>query len=118
LVADELAATVGEDRRASGETRAVLLAVACGESSDPTPVRNDAPADPGITGSNGLRRGECNKAAGRRKGSKRERPRNALERKIQSIASQCESGGWSSQGCDEIDLLHSEGPSVYKGAIR
>jgi hypothetical protein len=42
----------------------------------------------------------------------------ALERKIQSIASQCESGGWSSQGCDEIDLLHSEGPSVYKGAIR
>jgi hypothetical protein len=32
--------------------------------------------------------------------------------------SQCESGGWSSQGCDGIDLLHSEGPSVYKGAIR
>src|SRR5579862_2004594 len=34
------------------------------------------------------------------------------------IASQSQSGGWSLQGCDEIDLLHSEGPSVYNGAIR
>ena len=117
LVADELAATVGEDRRASGETRAVLLAVAGGESSDPTPVRNDAPADPGITGRNGLRRGECNKAAGRRKGSKGERPRNALERKIQLQVSANQADG-PPRAATEIDLLHSEGPSVYKGAIR
>ena len=66
--ADELAATAREDRRASGETRAVLLAAAGGESPDPTPVRNDAPADLGITGPNGLTGGECNKAVGQKKG--------------------------------------------------
>ena len=68
--ADELAATAREDRRASGETRAVLLAAAGGESPDPMPVRNDAALNLGTTGRNGLRRGERNKAAGRRKGSK------------------------------------------------
>ena len=72
LVADELAATAREDRRASGEACAVLLAVAGGESPDPTPVRNDAPADLGTTGPTGLTRGECKRAAGRRKGSSRQ----------------------------------------------
>ena len=82
-----------EDGRPTDQACRLLLAAVGGEPPDPAPVRVDAPADPGITGRNGLRRGECNKAAGRRKGSKGERPRNALERKIQSIASQCESGG-------------------------
>ena len=43
-----------QDGRTLGETRAVLLAVAGGESSDPTPVRGDAAADPGPAGADGL----------------------------------------------------------------
>jgi hypothetical protein len=38
-----------EDRRTSGETRTILLAVAGGESSNPTPAWNDVPADLGGT---------------------------------------------------------------------
>jgi hypothetical protein len=52
----------------------------------------DALADLGTTGRNGLRRGERNKAAGRRKGSKGGGVRNAPKRKLQSIVSQCELG--------------------------
>jgi hypothetical protein len=82
-------------RRASGETRAVLLAVAGGESPDPTPVRNDAPADLGTTGRNGLRRGECNKAAGAKKGLKgrsgvREMPRYGSCSRLQVSANQAD----------------------------
>src|SRR5450759_4535976 len=54
LVVDQPPAAPRQDGRALGETRAVLLAVAGGESSDPTPVRGDAPADLGPAGADGL----------------------------------------------------------------
>jgi hypothetical protein len=56
MVADELAAAVGEDGWAAAEACAVLLAVASRESPDATPVRNDAPADPGAASPNRLTR--------------------------------------------------------------
>jgi hypothetical protein len=56
LVVDQRAAAPRQDRRTLGETRALLLAVAGGESSNPTPVRVDAPADLGPAGADGLTR--------------------------------------------------------------
>src|SRR5215471_21227011 len=56
LVADELAAAVGEDGRAVGEACTVLLAVAGREPPDATPLRHDAPADLGAAGPNKLTR--------------------------------------------------------------
>ena len=54
LVVDEPAAAPGQDGRAVGEARAVLLAPAGGESPDPTPVRGDAAADLGAARAGGL----------------------------------------------------------------
>ena len=45
LVADQLAATVGEDRRQIGQARPVLLAAAGGEPSDEAAVRQHGAAD-------------------------------------------------------------------------
>ena len=45
LVADEFAATAGEDRRAAGETCALLLAFPGGRTSAPAAVRSDARGD-------------------------------------------------------------------------
>ena len=44
LVADEFAATVGEDGRTTGKACAVLLAAASGGASEPTAVRGDVAA--------------------------------------------------------------------------
>ena len=70
----------------------------------------------GTTGPNGLTRGECKKATGRRKGSAcsgvREMPRN---REFQSVAFQREPASRCSV-CDEDNLLYSGGRRVYKGA--
>ena len=54
LVVDQPAAAPGQDGRAVGEARAVLLAPAGGESPDPTPVRGDAAADLGAARAGGL----------------------------------------------------------------
>jgi hypothetical protein len=45
VVVDELAAAVGEDRRAAGETCTVLLAALGGKSSDEAVVYGDGGAD-------------------------------------------------------------------------
>jgi len=42
LVADESAATAGQDRRTASETRALLLVAAGGRTSDAAAVRGDA----------------------------------------------------------------------------
>jgi hypothetical protein len=47
VVADQSPAAPRQDRWAAGQARAVLLAVAGGESSDPTPVRGNPSADLG-----------------------------------------------------------------------
>ena len=92
LVADQLAAAPRQDGRAAGQARQVLLAPAGGEPPDPTPVRSDAPADLGTTDRNGLRRGACNKAAGRRKRGSgfREMPRNGGSSRLQVSANQAD----------------------------
>src|ERR1019366_666912 len=54
VVADQSPAAPRQDGRALGETRALLLAVAGGESSDPTRVRGDAAADLGPAVADGL----------------------------------------------------------------
>ena len=56
LVADQSAAAARQDRWASGEACAVLLAAVGGESPDPTPVRGDASADLGAADPDGLNR--------------------------------------------------------------
>jgi len=56
LVVDQCAAAARQDRWASGEACAVLLAALGGESSDPTPVRVDAPTDLGAADPDGLTR--------------------------------------------------------------
>jgi hypothetical protein len=62
-----------------GQARTALLAFLGGERSGPTSIRKRAPADL-CAGPNRLTRGECNEAAGRRKGSRMEWwPRNASE---------------------------------------
>src|SRR5271157_5344120 len=49
LVADQLAATTGEDRRTAGETRPLLLAAVGREPSDEAAVRGDAGPDRAAT---------------------------------------------------------------------
>ena len=46
VLADEFAATDGEDRRAAGETRAFLRAFASRRTSEPVAVRSDAWSNP------------------------------------------------------------------------
>ena len=60
-----------QDGWPAGETRALLLAAAGGESLDPTPVRGDASEDLGATGSGRLTRGECKDAGLATRGHKR-----------------------------------------------
>jgi hypothetical protein len=50
LVADEFAATFGEDRRTAGQARPVLLAAAGGRPSEPAAVRSDAGPDRAAAG--------------------------------------------------------------------
>lgn len=57
LVADELAATTGEDRRAAGKTCALLLATAGGRTSDAAAVRGDAGSDCSAPGTDGIDNG-------------------------------------------------------------
>jgi hypothetical protein len=45
VVADQLVAAAGEDGRATGEARPILLAAAGGEPSDAPPLRVDGTAD-------------------------------------------------------------------------
>ena len=54
LVADQSPAAPRQDGRPAGETRALLLAPAGGESPDSAPVRGDAAADLGVAGADGL----------------------------------------------------------------
>ena len=56
LVADKSAATVGEDRRATGEACAVLLAFAGGRASEPPTVRSYAEPDRTAPDSHGTER--------------------------------------------------------------
>jgi hypothetical protein len=60
-------------QRASGQTRALLLAPADGESSDPLPVRVLAPADLGAAGAGRLTGEICRRPSGRREGARRVR---------------------------------------------
>jgi hypothetical protein len=53
--ADQLAATVGEDRRQAGDARAVLLAAAGGESSNAAAVWKHGPKDRGAAGGDRVR---------------------------------------------------------------
>ena len=54
MVLDEHAAAARQDRRAPGETCAILLAPTGGESADPPPVRGHAPPNLGPAGPGGL----------------------------------------------------------------
>ncbi len=54
VLADEFAATAGEDRRAAGETCALLLATASGRTSDAAAVRSDARPDRSASGTDGV----------------------------------------------------------------
>ena len=54
LVADESAATAGEDRRTAGETCALLLATVGGRTSEPATVRGDAGPDRATAGTDGI----------------------------------------------------------------
>jgi len=56
LVADELAATAGEDRRTAGKTCALLLATLGGRTSDAAAVRGDAGPDRATAGTDGIDR--------------------------------------------------------------
>lgn len=58
VVADQPPAAACQNRRPAGQTRAVLLANAGGESSNPTRVRVDASADLGAARADGLTRHE------------------------------------------------------------
>ena len=71
LVTDQSPAAPCQDGWPAGETRALLLAAAGGESLDPTPVRGDASEDLGATGSGTLTRGECKDAGLATRGHKR-----------------------------------------------
>ena len=71
LVTDQSPAAPCQDGWPAGETRALLLAAAGGESLDPTPVRGDASEDLGATGSGRLTRGECKDAGLATRGHKR-----------------------------------------------
>src|SRR5574340_836197 len=54
LAADQLAATVGEDRWQAGEARPVILAAAGGESSDAAVVWEHGAAHRGAAGAHGV----------------------------------------------------------------
>jgi hypothetical protein len=54
LVADELATTTGEDRRAAGEACPLLLASAGGRTSESATVRSDAGPDRAATATDGI----------------------------------------------------------------
>src|SRR5664279_5690612 len=54
LVADELAATAGEDGRTIGETRPLLLPATGGEPPDAAAVRKHAAADRGVGRASGV----------------------------------------------------------------
>jgi hypothetical protein len=54
VVADESAATAGEDRRTAGQTCALLLATAGGRTSDAAAVRGDAGPDCAATATDGI----------------------------------------------------------------
>ena len=56
LVADESAATAGEDRRTAGQTCALLLVIAGGRTSEPAAVRGDAGPDRATAGTGGIDR--------------------------------------------------------------
>src|SRR2546425_12718153 len=62
LVAHQPAATPRQDGRTLCQACALLLAAVGGESSDPTPVRGDAPAHLAVTGSNGLTTSRASRA--------------------------------------------------------
>jgi hypothetical protein len=50
LIADESAATAGEDRRATGEACAVLLVTHGGRTSEPAAIRSQTGQDPATAG--------------------------------------------------------------------
>ena len=54
LVADQFAATVGEDRRPVGEARALLLTAAGGKPFNAAAVRGDGATDCRLTGGDGV----------------------------------------------------------------
>ena len=54
LVSDKFAATAGEDRRAAGQTCALLLATLGGRTSEPAAVRGDAGSDHAAAGTDGI----------------------------------------------------------------
>jgi len=56
LVADEFAATAGEDGRAAGETCALLLVFAGGRTSEPAAIRGHAGPDCTTTSASGIER--------------------------------------------------------------
>jgi len=90
------------------------------EPSDPTLIRNDAAADWCAAGPHRLTRGECNEAAGRRKGPRVEWcPRNASERGVPVSAGEREPGRGSPKPRDyatKDHLVDLEGPRAYKAA--
>ena len=59
LVADQFAATVGEDRRSSDQARAVLLTATGGEPPDGAAVRKHAAADRGVGRASGVAIDSC-----------------------------------------------------------
>src|ERR1019366_1239571 len=69
LVADQLAATVGEDRRQADQARSVLLASVGRGPSDAAGVRGDSAADLGAAVTGGGRSGGV--PGGKRGGEKR-----------------------------------------------
>ena len=54
LVADQLAAAIGENRRSIGQARMIRLVAPGGKSSDAAALWRDAPADRSAAGSSGV----------------------------------------------------------------
>jgi hypothetical protein len=54
ILADEFAATAGENRRTAGEACALLLAATRGGTSEPAAVRSDAGSDRDVAGADGI----------------------------------------------------------------
>ena len=63
LVADEPAATAGQDRRTAGETCTVLLAAPGGRTSEPAAVRGDAGPNRAVADTDGIDRWWARSAA-------------------------------------------------------
>ena len=70
LVADQLAAAAGENRRAFDKTRPLLLVAAGGESPDAVVVRRHAAEDRGAAGPGGIRRAQSGADFGDETGGK------------------------------------------------